>query len=470
MDAITRAVSPCDARRLADPAEPGLADEQAAGEDVGLDEIGIGGITIEQVVADRDELDRGAAAGAERAGDAIHISRPIFLADRLDHLDAGDGVEPVGHVAVIDQADLGAFRKAGAREPALGIGFLLLRQSKTGDVDAIVACRDLGEAAPAAADLEQPLAGRKLEPVEQQPDLALLRGTQRLRIVDGIGEDRAGIGQALVEPGGIEIVPQIVVMGDVAPCAHRRIGAQRVGGAVDPAPRPLGAAGIAQRRGIASEQFEQGDRIGARPFAQFPSLVPADRPRSGEPHQRAPALEVNARRRAVAPPAEDAEAAVRQGHLEPALGKSRVDPVEDAREAAPEQPGDEVAAGGKAPVRRDEMIPPVRGHGKENGVQRRRTQDCRRRGATALTSDTQKIVSLQIAGRAESTAIAPREQACHGIVARRDEPALEAILAGVFGQMPPEGEVPGPSAVVERHGGDQHSRSGWPMARMRGQA
>ena len=42
-------------------------------------------------------------------------------------------------------------------------------------MDAIFPRRDLGEAAPAAADLEQALAGFQVEPVEQQLELALLR-------------------------------------------------------------------------------------------------------------------------------------------------------------------------------------------------------------------------------------------------------------------------------------------------------
>ena len=51
----------------------------------------------------------------------------------------------------------------------------------------------------------------------------------------------------------------------------------------------LGAGRVAERRGVAHEQVEQGHRIGARPFAARPGLVPADRARAGEPDQRAPA-------------------------------------------------------------------------------------------------------------------------------------------------------------------------------------
>ena len=47
-------------------------------------------------------------------------------------------------------------------------------------MDAIIARGDLGEAAPAAADLEQALARLQLEPVEQQAELALLRRLERL--------------------------------------------------------------------------------------------------------------------------------------------------------------------------------------------------------------------------------------------------------------------------------------------------
>ena len=69
-------------------------------------------------------------------------------------------------VAIVGEPDL-AVGQAGAGQPRLGERLLLGRQGQAGDVDAIVARRDLGEPAPAAAYLEQALAGLQVEPVEQ---------------------------------------------------------------------------------------------------------------------------------------------------------------------------------------------------------------------------------------------------------------------------------------------------------------
>ena len=57
-------------------------------------------------VLDADELQRGAPAGLQVARYAIEIGAPPALADRLDHLDRGDGVETLGDVAIVLQADL----------------------------------------------------------------------------------------------------------------------------------------------------------------------------------------------------------------------------------------------------------------------------------------------------------------------------------------------------------------------------
>src|SRR5690606_18434298 len=88
-------------------------DQQAAGKDVGLDEIGVAGIALEQVVAHGDELDRGPAARLEIARKAIEEHRPVFAAERLDHFDADDAVEMASglassRVAIVLLAELDA--------------------------------------------------------------------------------------------------------------------------------------------------------------------------------------------------------------------------------------------------------------------------------------------------------------------------------------------------------------------------
>ncbi len=70
-----------------------------------------------------------------------------------------------------------------------------------------------------------------------------------------------------------------------------------------PAPRPMRAPDISQRRGVGHEQGEQRHRIGAFPFALLPGLKPADRPAGRKAQQRTIRIEphhgVEARRRAL---------------------------------------------------------------------------------------------------------------------------------------------------------------------------
>ena len=129
---------------------------------------------------DADELQRRAAAGLQVARDAVEIGAPPALADRLDHLDRGDGVELLAGVAIILEADFDPVGKAGGGDLVLGPGLLLARQGQADDVGAALRRLDR-QAAPAAADFEQPLAGLEVEPVEQRRDLAPLRRLEAVR-------------------------------------------------------------------------------------------------------------------------------------------------------------------------------------------------------------------------------------------------------------------------------------------------
>ena len=64
-----------------------------------------------------------------------------------------------------------------------------------------------------------------------------------------------------------------------------------------PLARPMSPSGD----GVGGEQFEDRDRIGARPFAQRPGLVPADRARGREADQRHPAAKLHDRARGPSP-------------------------------------------------------------------------------------------------------------------------------------------------------------------------
>ena len=157
------------------------------------------------------------------------------------------------------------------------------------------------------------LAGLQVEPVEQQPDLARLRRLERLVGRDRLGEDRARIGHARVEPGGVEIVAEIVMVGDVAPRAARVVGAQRVGEPVDQPPRPLGPR--RRRRGSSALRMNRSNSGTGSGLVHSPRAQALYQPTEPEVASRTSArqlLQVDDRDRPVAAAAEDAEAAVGQ--------------------------------------------------------------------------------------------------------------------------------------------------------------
>jgi len=93
---------------------------------------------------------------------------------------------------------------------------------------------------------------------------------------------------------------------------------------------PLGAPDIAQGGAVAHEQIEDRHRIGARPVARRPALIPADRSGECEPPQRAPAVDRDGRHRRPAAPTEQPPRPVRQHGVDRADREPGVDPIEDA--------------------------------------------------------------------------------------------------------------------------------------------
>ena len=126
---------------------------------------------------DADVLQRRAAAGLQIAGDRIEIGAPPAFADRFDHLDRGNCVELLGGLAVVLQSDVDAAGQPGLGDLGVGPRFLLLGQGQADDADAALRRLDR-QAAPAAADVEQALAGLQVEAVEEEGELAALGGLE----------------------------------------------------------------------------------------------------------------------------------------------------------------------------------------------------------------------------------------------------------------------------------------------------
>ena len=249
-----------------------LVEQHSARKDIRLDEVGAGRIMFPQPVIDADELQSGAAGRLQIAREAIEIDAPPACADRLDHLDARDRVEPFVDLAIILQANLDSVGQAHGCDPFVRPRLLLGGQGQSDN--ARTAPRRLDrQAPPTATDLEQAVPRPQLQPVEQKRDLRSLRSVQTLpRKI----ESRRRIGHARVKPGGIKVIAEVIMRRDILARLGRGIVAQLMRQPVDPPPRSLGPRHIAKRDRIGHEQCEQRHRIRARPLALLPRLVPAD--------------------------------------------------------------------------------------------------------------------------------------------------------------------------------------------------
>ena len=202
--------------------------------------------------------------GLEQVAQALGVRVDLDVADVLDHADRGDRVEALaGQLAPVLHADVDAVGDAGllgARAGALG---LRRRQRDAGDVDAVVDRGVHGEAAPAAADVEQALAGLEAELGAHELELGLLgllerRGPAR--------EDRAAVGHRLVEEEREELRPEGRSGG--APSGGRArssAGAPRArartAGARGGRSRPIARAAASARRALVARSSVGGFQV-----------------------------------------------------------------------------------------------------------------------------------------------------------------------------------------------------------------
>ena len=236
----------------------------------------------------------------------------------------------------------------------VGPGLLLARQGQPDD-----RCTALGggdrEAAPAAADFEQALAGLEVEPVEQQRrSCAAGRPpafSSRRR------EPRRAVSHRLVEPGASRnrCRGRNARRCSCAPCAGHCRAAD--GRRVDPArngplARPTLPSGRHWPRTVRTASPDRGSTI--RPAAH--ALYQPTEPEVRKPDQRQPAVEVDDRRRPVAWKPSRRVRAVGKLDLDPAGTSrrsisSRMRCDRPARRAA-----EQAAAGGEAPVGANQML------------------------------------------------------------------------------------------------------------------
>src|SRR3546814_19445402 len=89
------------------------------------------------------------------------LFRSIFLPYRFHHFDTRDRIEPAVDVPIVGEAERHPVGKARPLHPGAGMGKLFFRQGDAGHLRAILARGGFGQIAPAAADLQPPVADRK---------------------------------------------------------------------------------------------------------------------------------------------------------------------------------------------------------------------------------------------------------------------------------------------------------------------
>ncbi len=139
---------------------------------------------------------------------------------------------------------------------------------------AVVAGRHLGEAAPAAADFEDGVAGPGVETVEQAQVLGALRRFERGLVA--VAEERGRVAHGRVEPEAVEVVAEVVVGEDVATRTAARVGTQQVAQAVAQQRPPLAAHGDVEFAAVLGEQGQQVGEAVAVPLAVDIALAEAD--------------------------------------------------------------------------------------------------------------------------------------------------------------------------------------------------
>jgi hypothetical protein len=141
----------------------------------------------------------------------------------LKHAEAGDlveGQEASGGVAVVEQLRAAALGDLGGTDACGGDSGLLLADGDALGFNVVMRGGVQGQAAPAAADVEEAVGWREAELAADQLELVGLGGGETVLRRAEVG---AGVDQRIAEPGAEEIDGLVVVMGDGGAVALDRV-------------------------------------------------------------------------------------------------------------------------------------------------------------------------------------------------------------------------------------------------------
>src|SRR2546425_9631413 len=173
-------------------------------------------------VARSDAVVHDEATLREQRSDLREISLEMAQADVLEHAYARDLVEDAfaGDIAVVFQADFAAVPEALLPDPLRNELVLVAAERNAGRAGAVFFRRAQDERAPAASDVEKPLAGAEHELVEDVVEFLLLGRVQGIGLAAEIG---AGIHHVPIQPQRIEVVRDVVVVPDRVAVAPSRV-------------------------------------------------------------------------------------------------------------------------------------------------------------------------------------------------------------------------------------------------------
>ena len=254
----------------------------AVGEDVAVDERG----PVPLGVARRSgpTRDRVVEQPPPRRQEGVQVGgvlAQLGQADVLGHPDAGDGVvRPVGHVAVVLDADLDPVSEPRRRDGSAGEGGLLLGEGDPDGRDPVLASGVDDEGPPAAPDVEQAHPRGQAQLARHEVELGALRVLQGVAGRGRLLEVGAGVHHRRTQDERVEVVSDVVVVGDrLARPVPARAAGRRAG-----SPRRAAAAAAPARRG-ARRPWRQ--RPGCRARRARPVPARGRRPRRGGSARRA---------------------------------------------------------------------------------------------------------------------------------------------------------------------------------------
>ena len=247
----------------------------AAGKDELVCETPGGLLRLVGAVVDADRLQEHQAVRLDQLRAAAEEEVEVLPPDRLDHLDRGELVEAALQLAVVGLEKGHSLLEAGGAHPTLRVVALLAGDRRRGDAAAVLPRGVDGEAAPAGADLEQVVVGAQLEAAADALELVALRFLERLVLVLKAG---ARVHHRLGVQEGLEhLVAEVVMGGDVSPCAalgveqrQHREAVHRPGDGSETAPRRV------EPKHLPGTDAKQGNQILGVPEPVGVALAEAD--------------------------------------------------------------------------------------------------------------------------------------------------------------------------------------------------